>query len=611
MLISTLTMAFGCSDDSTEPDMTVADLSINPTDKGGDGPAVTPDKDVTKKDQGKPAPNLGNAALLWHSCGEDWMTGGLAALLKAKNYIKALREINYLSAIKPDTGRPNVLEPTPGDATDVRDLIFWFNDYMNNVKTYGATTNVNRILIFKSGYETTNIASDGPSPGDPFSTTMALSNYKAVFTHPQGSGKTYTYKGKTYKALDDVFAKHPDVLFVYVTSPPRHYAPTQGATNAEAKRARTFYNWIKSSWLPKYNAAHPKLKNVAVFDWFNLLAYPDNHATHPNRQKKEYAGESGDSHPNAAAHAESSKQFVIGTNSFLDKAYNAWSKPAPTAKLPGTPPVVKATAAKWITIQAGTYTMGSPTSEPCRSSTMETQHKVTLTHKFKLTATEVTQGQFKDLMGYNPSHFAFCGSDCPVEYITWNEAAAYANALSKKQGLATCYSCSLMSPGDKTLAFCDFSKIYPKEKIYTCPGYRLPTDAEWEYAYRAGTKTAYYNGANSAAGCWDTDTTLDKIAWYQGNAKQTLHLVGKKTANKWGLHDMSGNVWEFVHDGIKVNLGAAAVTDPYGDESQWYKVLRGTSAFGPPNQARAAARYSMSNMNRCNTCGFRVAQTVK
>ena len=87
--------------------------------------------------------------------------------------------------------------------------------------------------------------------------------------------------------------------------------------------------------------------------------------------------------------------------------------------------------------------------------------------------------------------------------------------------------------------------------------------------------------------------------------------MGKKTANKWGLHDMSGNVWEFVHDGIKVNLGAAAVTDPYGDESQWYKVLRGTSAFGPPNQARAAARYSMSNMNRCNTCGFRVAQTVK
>ena len=590
-----------------------ADLPQKPPDKGKDGTKPPPDKgkDGTKPppDKGPPAPNVGNLVTINHSCGEDWLSAGLAGVIKGKKYITGLKEINYLTGIPPQAGRPDVLEPTPGDATDMSDWIYWFNDYLGSVKVYGATTRVTRVVVFKSGYETTNVASDGTAPGDPFSKQMTLANYKAVFRHPQGAGKSYTSGGKVYRPLEQVFAANPDILFIYLTSPPRHYAPSDATTNAEAKRIRAFYNWLKNTWLKDYNKAHPKLKNVAIFDWFDLLAYPDNHATRPNRLKKEYGGEADDSHPNAAAHKMSTPLFAGGANSFLDKAYAAWSKPPPKVSAPGPSPGVTASAAKWITLPAATFQMGSPAGESCRS-TNETQHKVTLTHKFQLTTTEVTQGQFKLLMGYNPSHFVKCGSSCPVEYITWNQAAAYCNALSKKQGLAVCYDCSELITGDKTMAFCEPSKTYPAKKIYSCPGYRLPTEAEWEYAYRAGTTTPFYNGNNDPKGCWDTDATLAKIAWYHMNSGSKTHPVGKKTPNANGLYDMAGNVWEYTHDGIVSNLGAGAATDPYGDDTQWYKVLRGGSAFAPAGECRGGLRYSMSNMNRCNNCGFRCVRTM-
>jgi len=146
----------------------------------------------------------------------------------------------------------------------------------------------------------------------------------------------------------------------------------------------------------------------------------------------------------------------------------------------------------FVKINKGTFKMGSPAAEKCHY-TDEEQHDVTLTHDFEIQTTEVTQAQFKALMSYNPSVFKSCGDNCPVEKVKWYEAAAYCNALSAKIGYAQCYTCT----NSGTMVTCTWAVGYENEKTYKCPGYRLPTEAEWEYAYRAGTQTAYYNGANA------------------------------------------------------------------------------------------------------------------
>jgi formylglycine-generating enzyme required for sulfatase activity len=240
----------------------------------------------------------------------------------------------------------------------------------------------------------------------------------------------------------------------------------------------------------------------------------------------------------------------------------------------------------WVTIPAGTFMMGSPDTEPCREGS-EDLHQVTLTHKFEIQTTEVTQAQFKAVMGYNPSNFKACGGTCPVESVTWWQAVKYCNALSQGKGLTPCYTCT-----GKT---CYESTSYTGANIYNCPGYRLPTEAEWEYAYRAGTITAFYNGEMDPTVCYECksgkDANLDLIAWYCYNSGWKTYPVGLKAANKWGLYDMAGNVDEWCHDNYLLHLGLSATTDPVsitssGDE----RVFRGSSSGGVPKWHRAAAR---------------------
>jgi formylglycine-generating enzyme required for sulfatase activity len=119
----------------------------------------------------------------------------------------------------------------------------------------------------------------------------------------------------------------------------------------------------------------------------------------------------------------------------------------------------------WIPLPAGTFKMGSPSSESCRA-TDETQHQVTLTHSFEIQATEVTQGQFQSVLGYNPSYFSSCGSLCPVENVKWHEAVAYCNALSQKAALTSCYSCT----GSQSSVSCNVASVYTGQKLYQCPG---------------------------------------------------------------------------------------------------------------------------------------------
>jgi formylglycine-generating enzyme required for sulfatase activity len=280
-------------------------------------------------------------------------------------------------------------------------------------------------------------------------------------------------------------------------------------------------------------------------------------------------------------------------------------KPSPPDKLV-LPLDGGAVPGTWLTIYKGTFTMGSPAAEPCRGSD-EDLHAVTLTHNFEIQTTEVTQGQFQQVLGYNPATFKSCGASCPVETITWNEAAAYGNALSERQGLTPCYTCT----GSGGNIICAEAATYSGAAIYVCPGYRLPTDAEWEYAYRAATTSAYYSGPASATGCTCTlDPSANPIAWYCGNAGNTTHAVAQKQANAWGLYDMGGNVLELGNDLYVANLGTSPATDPWGGSGGGNRVWRGGAwAFGA-GFTRGAYREKSPQGTRNDQIGFRCVRTV-
>jgi formylglycine-generating enzyme required for sulfatase activity len=151
-----------------------------------------------------------------------------------------------------------------------------------------------------------------------------------------------------------------------------------------------------------------------------------------------------------------------------------------------------------------------------------------------------------------------------------------------------------------------------RQALYACPGYRLPTEAEREHAYRAGTTTAYYNGDNDpkeCQSCITVDTRADAIAWYCYNSEGKVHQVGKKKANARGLYDMAGNVAEWCHDWYAPSLGSAPLTDPVGGNPQsGERVFRGGSWRFNPALLRAGSRSGTSPTNRKNSLGFRCAR---
>ena len=241
---------------------------------------------------------------------------------------------------------------------------------------------------------------------------------------------------------------------------------------------------------------------------------------------------------------------------------------------------------KLVKVPKGSFSMGSPTTESGRGSD-EVPHTVTLTTDFWMAESEVTQRQYRNLMGMSPSNFK--GDDLPVENVSWFDAVGYCNALSVKEKLAPCYQIN-----GTTVGWAEGVK---------CTGYRLPTEAEWEYAANpaSGSRTVYAGS-----------DTVDGVAWHSGNAGSTTHAVKTKTANGRGLYDLSGNVFEWVWDWYQSNYEALQSSDPIGPKVQpspEYRVIRGGAWGLTATDARVALRNFNTPSDRNYYLGFRIVRS--
>jgi formylglycine-generating enzyme required for sulfatase activity len=216
---------------------------------------------------------------------------------------------------------------------------------------------------------------------------------------------------------------------------------------------------------------------------------------------------------------------------------------------------------KMVFVQGGSFQMGSDNGE----SDEKPVHRVTLSD-FYIGKTEVTQRQWRSVMGSDPPELAFKGcDDCPVERVSWNDVQDFLQKLNSKTG----------------------------------KNYRLPTEAEWEYAARGGNKSKGYTYSGS--------NTIDDVAWYGSNSDSKTHSVAGKDANELGIYDMSGNVWEWCSDWYKGYPGSSGVTDYTGSN----RVLRGGSWDGYSSYCRVASRTCDTPVYRDNNLGFRLGLSVR
>lgn len=218
-------------------------------------------------------------------------------------------------------------------------------------------------------------------------------------------------------------------------------------------------------------------------------------------------------------------------------------------------------------VKAGAFTMGSPSHEPQRNKAEGPQTQVKISRGFWLGKTEVTQAQYKKVTGENPSHFKDSGDTHPVEHVSWTDAMAFCKKLNDRERA---------------------SGRLPAGYEYT-----LPTEAQWEYAYRAGTTSEFPDDP-------------DAMAWHEGNSGETSHPVAQRRPNPWGFHDMAGNILEWTYDWYAPYPGGS-VTDPKGPVRGYYRTGRGGSWRKELRTCRSAARSGGSEARVDYTIGFRLA----
>ena len=223
----------------------------------------------------------------------------------------------------------------------------------------------------------------------------------------------------------------------------------------------------------------------------------------------------------------------------------------------------------FVHIPAGHFVMGSPSDEPQRES-QEVQHEVTISRAFWMAKFEVTQQQWERVMGANPSWFAKSGGEFPIERVSYHDIRAFLDRLTA------------MAPGNR---------------------FRLPTEAEWEYACRAGTTTPFNVGHTLSRAQANIGDAANRAPERRGQTTR----VGSFAANAWGLHDMHGNVWEWTEDD-HCPYPAGAATDPIARCSSGLKVIRGGSWYFEADSARCALRYTHRPVDVGFSLGFRVVR---
>jgi formylglycine-generating enzyme required for sulfatase activity len=239
-----------------------------------------------------------------------------------------------------------------------------------------------------------------------------------------------------------------------------------------------------------------------------------------------------------------------------------------------------ATQMEMLLIPPGSFQMGCSASNQFGCDTAESPvHTVTLTNAVYLGRYEVTQAQWQARMGSNPSHFQSASTQVPaaqvpnrpVEQVSWNMIAGTGGFMAQT-------------------------------------GMRLPTEAEWEYAYRAGTTTAFHGFTGYLNGT-NVDTLVGNIGWYTTTASSQTRPVGGKAGNGFGLHDMAGNVWEFVNDWYSSSYYASSpAQDPPGPASGTSRAFRGGSWLTSTYDLRSSVRYLLAPDSPLNTVGFRAAR---